>query len=99
MFSRWSQHLKTDFEKEQFRSEVQGSKVVLQRQAQILQELEQEIDRVETNPKTYEIPNWDYRQAHNNGFRQCLNIIQKLIDLDQKEPNDRQSIRPTGPGN
>lgn len=42
-----------------------------------------EQDSIERNTDTYNIPNWDYRQAHLNGFKDCLNKINKIISIDQ----------------
>lgn len=84
MITKWTSHLKVE-DKKQFEDEVKGSKRVLDRLKDILNESEKELDRSETNPKTYDIPNWDYRQAHNNGYRQCLYIMKKIVDLDQKD--------------
>jgi predicted FMN-binding regulatory protein PaiB len=39
----------------------------------------------------YALPNWDYRQAHYNGYVDCLKHIQFLINLDHKD--NEQSIR------
>lgn len=92
MYSVWTKNIHTAEEKEQFKNSLRGSKWVLDRQHEILIELETALDRAETNPKTYDLPNWDYRQAHNNGYRQCLNLIKNLINLDQKDVNDPRQL-------
>lgn len=89
MISAWTKHLKNDTDKEQFKNQVQGSKLVLERLQDILKEVETEQDNIERSPKMYEIPNWDYRQAHLNGYKQCLSTIQRIINLDHKEQNER----------
>jgi len=93
MYVAWTKHLQDTKEKEDFKRTVYGSKTVLERLTSILNEMETDLNTVEISPKTYEVPNWDYRQAHNNGYRQCLNILKKLINLDQQkeEIDDRQS--------
>jgi hypothetical protein len=75
--------LKDPEEKQRFESSVLGSKRVLERLNDIVEELEAELNKAEVNLKNYEIPNWDYRQAHNNGFRQCLNVMKKLTNLEE----------------
>jgi hypothetical protein len=95
MLSKWTQHLKTPEEKAEFNKDIRGSRFILDRLKQILKEMEQDLDRAEINPKTYDLPNWDYRQAHNNGGRQYLNIFKRLVDLDQEDPNERDPVRPT----
>lgn len=86
MLSAWTKHLKDPEEIKRFKNNVQGSKTTLDRLKQLLDEEIDRLDRSETDIKSYDIPNWDYRQAHKNGFRQYHQIITKLINLDQKEP-------------
>lgn len=93
MYTKWTSHLSNIKEKEQFEKEVFGSKAVLNRLKAIIDEQETELGRSETNPKTYDIPNWDYRQAHNNGYRQCLYVLKKLIDLDQQNSSVRTETK------
>ena len=86
MLTKWTSHLKDLEEKQRFESSILGSKRVLERLNDIVGELELELNSAEVNPKNYEIPNWDYRQAHNNGFRQCLNVMKKLLKLEEDQP-------------
>ena len=85
MITKWTSNLKRQEEADSFKNEILGSKRVLKRLQDILKEVETEQDRIEANPKIYELPNWDYRQAHLNGFRECLNTINKIITLDQEK--------------
>jgi hypothetical protein len=85
VITAWIKHLKTDEEKERFKLTLEGSKTVLNRLQEILNEMEASLNRAEIDPRTYELPNWDYRQAHNNGYRQCLSLVKKLTTLDQKD--------------
>jgi len=89
MISAWTKHLSTEEEKEQFRKEVLGSKLVLRRLTALLNEMKEDVDNTELNTKIYDIPNWDFRQADMIGYRRCLKQISKLINLDQQETNDR----------
>lgn len=84
MISAWTKHLSKTEDKEQFQKEVLGSKTVLKRLSTIMKEMELDQDAIESNPDLYDKPNWDYRQAHLNGYRQCLRKINKLINLDQE---------------
>lgn len=90
MITKWTSHLSSQEEKDKFVQEVQSSKRVLDRQLDIIDEMEQELNKAEISTKNYEIPNWDYRQAHNNGYRQCLHIMKRIADLDQRiiRPNE-----------
>lgn len=83
MITKWTSHLETQKERDDFVKEVYSSKRVLDRLAQMVEEMDTEADRIETNPKFYELPNWDYRQANNNGYRRCLSILRKITNLDQ----------------
>ncbi len=85
MITAWTRHLSNDEDKEQFIKGVQGSKWLLSHLDTIFVQMEKDLNRAEVNPKTYDLPNWAYRQAHNNGYRQCLELIRKLINLDHKE--------------
>ena len=84
MISEWTSHLKED-EKERFRDTVRNSRHVLERLEQMLDGLESGIDRMELDPRIYDTPNWEMRIAHDNGFKQCLRKIKRIIDLDQGE--------------
>jgi len=83
MISAWTKHLKTEEEKERFKNSVLGSKLVLTRLQELLKEVEDDLDKVELNTKIYDLPNWDYRQADNNGFRRALKTINKILTIDQ----------------
>lgn len=85
MYIDWTKNLKTQEEKTNFEHMLRSSKTVLGRLQELLQEREEGLDRSETDMKVYDLPNWESRQAHKNGFRQCLHIVNKLIDLDQQE--------------
>lgn len=84
MISAWTRHLKTEQEKELFKNQVLGSKLVLRRLQELLKEIEDDLDKTELNTKIYDIPNWDYRQADTNGSRRTLRTIRKLLDFDQE---------------
>ncbi len=52
---------------------------------ELLQEEESNLEHMDRSTKAFDNPNWAYRQAYNNGFRSCLAMLNKLINLDQKE--------------
>lgn len=94
----WTAHLETQNEKDQFKTSLLHSRWIFDRQLEILNSLDRGLERQELSPKAYDSPNWQYRQAHANGYRQCLSMIKDLINLDHKEQNDpRQPVseRPT----
>lgn len=85
MISKWTSHLSTPEEQKQFAGEVQGSKRVFDRLRDILKEKDAELTRTELTSKIYDTPNWGPKQAHTNGYRECLFLMKRLIDLDQKD--------------
>jgi len=84
MYLDWVKHLTDVKEQARFQNIVLGSKPVLDRLGDILKEYEKSLDRSETDLSAYETPNWDYKQAHKNGYRACLTKIKDLINLDQR---------------
>lgn len=93
MISAWTKHLKNQEDKEEFEKYIRGSRRLLERLEILLSEMNQDVENSETSPRSYDNPNWAYRQAHANGFKQCVKMIQKLITLDQEQTIDRELIR------
>lgn len=85
MYSVWTKHLRDERHKEEFRQSVRGSKQVLERLGEILDDMDKEINSKELSTDVYDKPNWDYRQAHTNGMRSSIKMIKQLINLDQKD--------------
>lgn len=88
MISAWTRHLKNEEEKERFKNTVLGSKEVLDRLQELLNEIEGELTNTELSTKVYAVPNWDYMQADINGSRRILRTVSKIINLDQKDKNE-----------
>lgn len=91
MYIAWTKHLKDPEDKKKFENSVWSSKHVLDHLKSIIDSNITDLDHVEVNPKNYEIPNWDYRQAHNNGYRQAMFTLRKLIDLDQQDKKEEKA--------
>ena len=86
MLTVWTKHIKGDtFQTEKFQQTVRSAKPVLERLQAIMQEEIDRLDRSETNPATYDTASWSHLQAHKNGFRQYHQLLEKLINLDQKD--------------
>lgn len=85
MISAWTKHLSTEEEKERFRSNLQGSKTILNRLTALLTEMEEDLSRSELSSKNYDSPNWAPKQAHVNGQRAQIKTIKFLINLDQED--------------
>lgn len=95
MYSKWTSHLDSEDEKQDFRLYVISSKDVLARQKQILDEEELALDRSEISVEQFDSPNWGERQAYKNGYRAALFHLKKLIDLDQQETNFNERLTTT----
>lgn len=97
MYTRWTSHLKTPEEKQQFTNDILSAKSVLERLADMIDEDVDQLDKSEIDQRVYSIPNWSHLQAHKNGNRQSYAAIRQMIDLDQqKEPinkNERNTIK------
>lgn len=89
MISDWTKHLKDPEEKARFEKSLLNSRWILDRQAEMLDGVERGLDRQECSPKAYDNVNWAFRQAHANGYRQCLRDLKTINNLDQKENNER----------
>lgn len=85
MYSVWTKHLKTSEEKENFRNSVYGARHVLNRAIEIIDAEGNGVKNAILSPAIYDQPNWDYRQAHSNGFLAGLEFAKKLLTVDQTE--------------
>lgn len=85
MISAWTKHLSGEGDKQKFQDSLYGVKHIFTRMKELLKEEENNLDKLEISPKVFEQPNWAYRQAYYNGFRACLAMIHKLINLDHKD--------------
>lgn len=85
MYTKWYSHIKDPELQENFRNQVLSAKPVLERLAALLKIELDGLDRSETDIKSFDLPNWQYRQAYKNGARAEINMMTKLIDLNQQE--------------
>lgn len=93
MITNWTKNLSSDDEADRFRKHFLSSRAILERLAELLDEEKRNVEAVEISPKIYETPNWDYRQAHNNGYKAALKMVCNLIYIDPKEYDGRQPIQ------
>lgn len=91
MITAWTKHIKDPQEKEQFEKSIRHSKWILDHLSGLVKEMDTNYENSALSPKVYDQPNWEYRQAHCNGFRQCLRTINRLITLDPEEHNERST--------
>jgi len=85
MLSAWTHHLKDPDEKVRYEKSLIHSRWILEDLTKLLNQMKEDLEKSERSPKSYDLPNWDYRQAHCNGFMQCLYKIQNLLSLDHKD--------------
>ncbi len=85
MMIQWTNHLKTQEEKDRFSDSVKGSRLVLERLSQILRQEEEGITRTELSVESYDNPNWSHKQAFRNGQRSVYRKLQSLTNLDQQK--------------
>lgn len=88
MYTEWTKHLQDPAGKKSFSNKILGAKEVLNRLHEIITEKENTLDRSEVSIETYNIPNWESRQAHKNGNRESLAWLKKLVDLDHQKGNE-----------
>ena len=87
MITAWTKDCKSDEEIQMFKYQFQGSKAVLVRLQELLDEEKAALEIAEISPKIYDSPGWDYRQAHTNGFKAALKMVNTLINPDQGVDN------------
>lgn len=85
MIPNWITHLRDPEDVKRFKQHIYNAKSVLERLTAIMKDKETTLDRSETSIESYESPSWAARQAHKNGYRQCLQELYTLTNLDQKE--------------
>lgn len=85
MMSQWTKNLSTSEERERFQNSVLGSRPVLERLYELLDEEERDLDSSELKESVYDTPSWSALQAHKNGQRSMIRKIKQLINLDQQK--------------
>lgn len=85
MYTKWTSNLRDPDIKERFESTLKSSKPVLDRLTEILKDAEKELNTTELSEAVFKDPNWPFKQAYYNGYKACLGLVTKLIDLDRQE--------------
>ena len=87
MQTKWLSHLKGE-EQEEFKKSLKSARNVLDKLRQIVYtniESRESISRPD-----YDSPSWSHKQAHNNGYVECARELLNLLDLDQRNINERR---------
>ncbi len=87
MQSAWTKHLKTEEEKAKFAGSLFSAKLVLERQTEIIKEMERSANAVDLSISSYDSPSWAYKAADTNGYLRALRDIKQLNNLDQQKDN------------
>lgn len=76
----WVQHLPEE-KREEFKQTItsQSSNIALKRLKEIVVTKRQIAESSERSPLIYEKENWAHLQAHNNGVRQMLKMMEDLL--------------------
>lgn len=77
----WYSHLKNAEEQEQFKKNVLGSKIVLDKLKEIV--YTKGKSRESTTVKDYDSPSWAYRQADAVGYQRALDEITSILTMDE----------------
>ncbi len=83
MIGAWTKNLKTEEEITRFKNQFKGSRGVFERLQELMDEEKTALESSEISSKIYDSPNWDYKQAHTNGFKAALKMVGTLIKPDK----------------
>ena len=83
MITAWTKHCKTPEEKEQYINSLKRAKWVFDDIIKLVDSNLASQEAQEISPKSYDSPNWQFRQAHANGYKQALNDFKNLLTIDQ----------------
>ena len=81
MHTQWTSHLKDPLEKEQFESSYHGSKTILDRLVQLLDDKLSAIEIHSEGMKKYQSPNWAHETAHKNGMASAYKAVKELVTI------------------
>lgn len=85
MLLDWTKHLKDQEDIKNFQNQVKSAKPVLDRLLVLLTAREDQIDRSELDIRSFDNPNWAYKQAFKNGCSSEIYALKKLISIDPQE--------------
>lgn len=76
----WTQGM-NDSQKAEFQKLLMNSTQLLKQLANVIDNLENSLERSELTQTAYDNPNWVYRQAHLNGQRHSLKTLKDLVSI------------------
>ena len=78
----WLKKCKSEEDKAKYIASLQRAKWVLDDLSELVDSNMSANEAGEISPKSYDNPNWAYRQAHVNGYKQALKDLKNLITID-----------------
>lgn len=83
MITAWTKHLKTEEDKAKYKTSLSRAKWLLDDIKRLSNDNLKSLEDSEISPKSYDNPNWAYRQAHANGYKQALRDFNKLLTIEE----------------
>jgi hypothetical protein len=77
----WTKKCKSEEDKQQYVASLMRAKWVLDDLSELVDSNLAGNEAAEMSPKSYDNPNWPYRQAHSNGYKQALRDLKQLITI------------------
>lgn len=81
----WTKHCKTEQDKKDYTESLKRAKWVFDDLRKLVDSNLLSNEASEISPKSYDSPNWAYRQAHSNGYKQALRDLKNLITIDHTD--------------
>lgn len=81
MHTVWTNNLKDPIEKEQFEASYHGSETVLNRLAELIDDMLDGLERSTEGLKQYQSPNWAQETAHKNGMASAYKAVKELVTI------------------
>lgn len=79
----WTKHCTSQEEKDRYTESLKRVKWVLDDLNSLVDSNLASNEAMEISPKAYDNPNWAFRQAHLNGYKQALKDLKNLTTIDQ----------------
>lgn len=83
--TQWTEHCKTQEQKDKLEQLIRSSTMSLGRLREIVKQRMSALQVTERKADAYANPNWAYMQAHNNGMLAALASIDQLLSFMDKE--------------
>lgn len=85
MYSIWTKNIKDQEDKVSFESSILGSKKILDRLKNLIDEERTGLEYTQQDHKSFDTPNWQYKTAYLFGYMSALMWMRRLVDLDQQK--------------